>query len=65
MFEDLLIKLHKTEPQPNPNYYHILLDNADIILLEVAKRNQGVVAKDLDMSYSKLSILMSVLREYA
>ena len=65
MFNELLSKLHETEPQPNPLYYHLLIENADIILLEVSKRNQGVVAKDLKMSLPKFSALMSVLREYA
>jgi len=65
MFNDLLAKLHDTKPQPNPLYYHLLIENADIILLEVAKRNQGVVAKDLKMSLTKFSAIMSVLREYA
>jgi len=65
MFNELLAQLHDTTPQPNPLYYHILLENADIVVLEVAKRNQGVVAKDLKMSLTKFSSIMSVLREYA
>ena len=65
MFEDLLIKLHNTEPQPNPNYYHILLENADVVLLEIAKVGQDNVSKRLGMPYPKLSQLKDLLKEYA
>jgi len=62
-FQDLIQVLHNSSPQPNPNYYRTLIDNAQTIVLEVAKRNQHLVAKDLGMDRMKLSHLLPLLKE--
>jgi len=60
-------ELHKVlhSENPNPQYYQILITNSRLILTEIAIRNQGQVAKDLDMTTSKLSNIVGILREYA
>ncbi len=64
-FQELLINLHDTHPQPNPNYYRTLTDNAETIILEVALRGQHIVSKELGTSQSKLSNLIPLLKEFA
>jgi hypothetical protein len=64
-FKELLHELHNSYPQPNPMYYHTLLDNAAIILMETARRNQSVVARDLGMTYQSFNRLFPVLKEYS
>ncbi len=63
-FSELLDILHKKDPQPNPLYYHHLLNNANIILLEIAIRNQHLVAKDLNITLPKLSVIVPMLKEF-
>ena len=64
-FKELLTMLHSTEPQPNPNYYKILVDNSKLIVLEVAMNNQTDVARQLGMSQSKLSAYLPLFKAYA
>ena len=64
-FQELLITLHDTHPQPNPNYYRTLVNNAEVIILEVALRGQQPVAKEIGTSQSKLSNLIPLLKEFA
>ena len=62
-FKQLVSTLHTKEP--NPLYWRTLVLNSSIVLLEIEMRNQGVVAKDLKMTASKLSNIVSLLREHA
>ncbi len=64
-YQDLLTELHETHPQPNPNYYKTLTDNAETIILEVALRGQQDVARELGTSQSKLSNLIPLFKEFA
>jgi hypothetical protein len=64
-FTDLLHELHQSAPQPNPDYYRIIMENAATILLEVSMRNQGVVARDLNMSITRFSQIVPMLKEAA
>jgi hypothetical protein len=64
-FKDLLQELHHSYPQPNPRYYHIILENASVVLLESAKRSQALVARDLGMSYQRFNNIFPLIKEYA
>jgi hypothetical protein len=47
-----------------PDKKHLtLMRYKSTVLKEIAKRNQGVVAKELGMSSNRLSILVSILKE--
>ena len=61
-FKELTEELHSDKP--NPHYYQLLLQNSDTILLEIAKRNQGVVGRDLGInSTSKFSAIIAIIKE--
>jgi len=60
-----LIENLQTPPENNPVYWRTLITNAEVILLQIAKTNQGVVARDLKMSSSKLSNILPILKEYS
>lgn len=62
-YDQLIKELHNTDPQPNPLYYSTILANHEVVLLEIARRNQGVVAKELDMSLPKFNAIVAILRE--
>ena len=62
-FKQFITELHKVNP--NPAYYHQIVQHAKLILVEIALRNQGVVARDLGMSTTKLSTIKPLLIEYA
>lgn len=64
-FPELVIKLHSTEPQPNPTYYKTLLEHPETILLQVAKTDQKSVALALKMSPAKLSNYIPMFKELA
>lgn len=60
-YNELLLKL-----QENPHaYYHILIANADTVLLEVAINKQVKVAEDLGMTTSKFSVVAQILKEFS
>ena len=50
--------------EPTPDYYLLLLTNSKHIVKEVKFRNQGVVAKELNISQSKLSNILPLLDAY-
>ena len=64
-YKELIVQLHQTEPQPNPEYYKTLIDNAEVIVLQTALSKSHTVAKDLGISTPKFSIILSILKEYA
>ena len=64
-YELMLDSLHNTVPQPNPNYYQVIMDNSKVILLQISIQNQHLVSKDLKMDRMRLSHLMPLLRELA
>jgi hypothetical protein len=64
-FDELISSLHHTPEQPNPEYWHIILANSKLILLEVALRTQGEVAADLGIKLPKFNGLIPILREFA
>jgi len=48
----------------NPQEYHrLLIVHAKDILEDTNKRNQGLVAKDLNITQSKLSNILPLLKE--
>ena len=60
-YQELITKLQET--RPNPEYYKILLDNLDLVILEIAKTHQPKVAKDLHIkSPAELSHTMKILK---
>jgi len=63
IYKELLKELHSKDP--NPMYYTLLISNARLVLTEIAIRNQGQVALDLNMTTSKLSNIVGILKEYA
>lgn len=60
-YQQLLQEL-KDNPQ---SFYHILIANADVVLLEIAINKQIKVADDLQMTTSKLSIVTQILKEFS
>ncbi len=64
-FQELLEELHTSQPQPNPKYYHTLIEHSSIIVLEAAVHGNWKVAQQLKMTNSKFSNLFQVFREYA
>ena len=62
-YKELITLIHSKEP--NPNYYQQLTQHSHSIVMQVAITNQGVVARDLKMSASKLSYLMPLFKEFA
>ena len=63
-FNELTNQLHNNPPQPNPHFYKVLTSNAVTILQEIELRNQGLVAKDLNISLPKLNHLLPLLKEF-
>ena len=49
--------------EPVTNFYQLLIDNTKDLLIDIDKRNQGLVAKDLNMTQSQLSIIVKMLKE--
>ena len=64
-FQKFVKELHSTEPQPNQHYYKLLVDNAKLIVMETALRQQHFVAEDLRMNRMKLNHLLPLLKEFA
>jgi len=64
-FNELLTTLHDTHPQPNPNYYILLIEHAETIVMEVALKGQSEVAQKLGMVQSKLSNYLPLLKAVA
>ena len=64
-YQELLKELHHTDPQPNPQYWQTITKHAKLIVMEVANKNQGVVARDLNIHLPKFNALMPLLREFS
>ena len=64
-YAELLVELHDSTPQPNPRYYQLLIENAQLILLQISLKNQHIVSGELKMDRMRLSHLMPLLREVA
>jgi len=56
-----LLELAKTTKVDN--YYQTLVTHTEELLVDINKRNQGVVARDLNMSQTELSHILKLLKE--
>jgi len=56
-----LLEIAKTKQVTN--YYQTLATHTEELLADINKRNQGVVARDLNMSQSELSHVLKLLKE--
>jgi len=61
-FHELLAELHTTKPQPNPKYWEIVIQHADVILYELVLSEKQDVAQKLKMSASKFSSILPILK---
>ena len=57
-FKEAITKTTLTEE----TYYSNIIEHRNEILLDIAKNNQTIVAKALNMSQSKLSAIIMVLK---
>lgn len=62
-YQQLIEELHSSNP--NPRYYHLLLENAHTVVWQVTFSSQAIVATDLNMTAPAFNTLYKVLKEYA